>query len=96
MIEELAQAIYDCLVKEGGAFERERERFIHEFTKQIPTSEWRFRGKLGFGGKYRWRTNSVDYYREDKTKEREQIIQTLNESLNLIKNEFDKRPKRKS
>lgn len=89
MKEELANSIYTCLVNEAGAFERERERFLHEFTKNIPTSEWRFRGKLGFGGKYRWRTNTIDCYKENETKERKKIIESVNQSLNLIKNQFN-------
>lgn len=71
--------IYDLLVSVGGAREKERESFIYHHTNGC--DEWRFQGKLGFGGKYRSRTNTVDCYLEDETPERTKIVKQLNEEL---------------
>lgn len=46
--------------------------------------EWRFQGKLGFGGKYRTRRNEVDCYQEDITYERLEIINTINSKLKEV------------
>ena len=43
--------------------------------------EWRFMGKLGFGGKYRSGTNRVDCYSEDETPERLDLIKQINIKL---------------
>jgi hypothetical protein len=43
--------------------------------------EWRFQGALGFGGKFRYQRSTgfyVDYYREDKTTERDVMVEAMN------------------
>lgn len=83
-IERLNQ-IYDLLVSIGGAYEPLRDSFIYvHMDPKYPCHEWRFSGKLGFGGKYRSRTNTVDCYSEDQTPERLKLIEDLNTALSLL------------
>ena len=79
-----ANSIYDLLVAIGGAVESERDSFVYHHCKEDECTEWRFQGKLGYGGKYRSQTNSVDCYIEDYTPERKKIINELNEALSKI------------
>jgi hypothetical protein len=75
--------VYDILVEECGAHESERSSFLfHQGEKDYP-SEWRFCGKLGFGGKF-WRNSGrlyVNCYNEDETLERLEAIKRANERL---------------
>lgn len=67
---EVANKIYDVLVSEGGAREDERPDFIyHHCIYEHGCTEWRFRGHLGFGGKYKSSWNGISYYSEDETPE---------------------------
>lgn len=85
MTEKQFKKIYDFLVCIGGASESERESFIYHHTKATEIcTEWRFSGLLGFGGKYRSGTNSVDCYSEDENKERLSIIILLNNVLKSV------------
>lgn len=84
MDKEIANKVYDVLVSIGGATESYRDSFIHHHTPPNSCDEWRFGGKLGFGGKYRSRYNTVDCYSEDETTERKNLIKKLNEALSLI------------
>ena len=87
---EIADKIYDVLVNIGGAYEGERDSFIyHHCTYKDGCDEWRFQGKLGYGGKYRSRYNKVDCYLEDETKERLHLIKEINAALLKIKLDFD-------
>ncbi len=85
MQKEKANKVYDLLVSIGGADEPERTSFIyHHCESKHKCDEWRFSGKLGFGGKY-WRdTNSVGCYKEDETNSRMKIINELNDKLKSI------------
>jgi hypothetical protein len=85
MEEVKANSVYDLLVKIGGASESERASFVyhHCMSKEL-CDEWRFGGKLGFGGKYRSIANRVDCYKEDDTPERIEIIKELNNLLNKL------------
>lgn len=76
------QKVYDLLVKIGGASEFMRLSFVlnHEDTV-FPCTEWRFCGLLGYGGKYRKGTNTVDCYSEDENPKRREIINELNSAL---------------
>ena len=87
MTVERANAVYDILVKMGGAYEGDRISFVQYHSKELVNSwgptEWRFQGHLGFGGKFytdreRWQ---VGCYREDDTPERERIIAEMNKAL---------------
>ena len=84
-----ADTVYDQLVIRGGAPEWERDNFIGSHNQQPDVNtpdEWRFQGKLGFGGKYWSHTNTVTCYPEDLTPERAGIIEAINKRLELIKN----------
>ena len=79
LTKEEAERIYTLLVQEAGALESERVDFVCHRS----ATEWRFRGKLGFGGKF-YNTASgmrVSCYPEDMTEERETIIKWVNALL---------------
>lgn len=85
MNQEKANKVYDILVSIGGAYEPYRDSFVYHHTKsKDKCSEWRFSGKLGFGGKYRSSYNRVDCYKEDETPERMKLIKELNSALAKI------------
>jgi len=81
-----ANKVYDILVKIGGAEESMRDSFIiHHRGKDRGMDvckEWRFMGRLGYGGKYRSNTNTVDCYPEDETPTRKEMVEKIN---NLLK-----------
>jgi len=86
-----ANKVYDILVLECGAKEDEREHFIQVQTSE-QVQEWRFCGRLGFGGKF-WRQGSgwatkeqmyVDCYQEDETPERTAMIDAANARLKAL------------
>lgn len=90
-----ANEVYDILVKEAGAPEADRADFAQWFGR---TSEWRFQGWLGFGGKFYYGSNwiagrpvndkmRVDCYLEDKNQTRSLIIKQVNELLSEVGHE---------
>lgn len=90
MTPETANKIYDVLLAECGPFPGYADR--HTFVWSIcdrsdeATQEYRFQGNLGFGGKF-WATNSQFYvtcYAEDRTPERNEIIERVNKRLSTI------------
>ena len=69
----------------GGAnIDSKLEFAMHHTDPVYPCREWRFQGKLGFGGKYRSETNKVDCYREDETTEVLLLIDDINHALSLL------------
>lgn len=84
LTEEQANAIWDVLVKHAGASADEWDR--HDFVSAAmdgTMTEWRFQGRLGFGGKFylerrRWR---VGAYPEDMTPERQRMVGEANGAL---------------
>lgn len=79
--------VYNILVEHAGASAREdaKPSFIYSHVHDTyPCREYRFCGDLGFGGKYRAQTNRIDYYGEDKTKERDEIVQVVNAKLSKM------------
>ncbi len=77
-----AQKIYDLLVSLGGASESMRDSFVyHHCESEDGCGEWRFQGKLGFGGKYYSARNVVDCYTEDRNPSTIAIINELNDKL---------------
>jgi hypothetical protein len=82
--------VYDVLVEHGGAYPEDRGNFIwaHTDSSGYPVDEWRFQGLLGYGGKYRRKTNTVDYYAEDKTPERELARMRTNTALHQLDHLF--------
>jgi hypothetical protein len=82
---EKANKVYNLLVDIGGAYESDRDNFIyHHVESKYGCDEWRFSGKLGFGGKYRSDYNRVDCYREDETPQRIKLMEELNDALAKI------------
>lgn len=91
---EFANKVYDILVTYGGAVERDRSSFIyHHCEDKYGCMEWRFCGKLGFGGKYRSQNNRVTMYSEDRNPEREKLKENIDLKLSLLK-DFDSRYKK--
>jgi len=86
---EFYKKVYDILIEVGGALPTEKENFIDAHVEGW-CCEWRFSGKLSFGGKYRKETNTVDCYSEDETAERLRIIKEINEKLKSIRKEDEK------
>ncbi|ACL61706.1 hypothetical protein [Methylobacterium nodulans] len=83
-----ADAIYTALVEEAGAPDDvyDREMFVRSAAGVLPL-EWRFQGRLGFGGKLYFdgeRPPRVDCYPQDRNEEREAIIARTNERLTIL------------
>lgn len=84
--------VYDILVREAGAVEDERDSFLsYHPPKETPT-EWRFRGHLGFGGKFRCDVHRktpmyVSFYSEDRNANREAIQAKVNDLLKGLSDE---------
>lgn len=84
-----AKAVWTILAEECGATS-EDGFFHHQTAGRVP--EWRFGGKLGFGGKF-WRNRTsrpdgswgdywyVNCYAEDETPERRKAIEAANARL---------------
>jgi hypothetical protein len=90
MTADVLHKIYDILVEMGGADEHMRDAFISYFTGSGHSREWRFSGKLGYGGKFWYRDYldhqiTVNCYPEDMTQERSTLIDQMNEALAKIK-----------
>jgi hypothetical protein len=94
MTEKTANKIYDILVEHAGASESMRQTFVYDHTNPklkrfLRVTEWRFQGKLGFGGKL-WIDGNriyIDCYQEDEDKEKLDIIKKVNELLKEFKPE---------
>jgi len=82
---------YTVLVNLGGAVPSERDRCIHFFTTTSSSVlEWRFRGELGFGGKF-WRNGTKHYvtcYKEDETKVLKKLCKEINEKLEDLQSKY--------
>ena len=84
--EEFLQKVYTVLVGLGGASYGMRASFIDAHLDREKCREWRFGGAFGFGGKYRSKTNSIDYYAEDKTELLDKLQNMANVALAEIPN----------
>ena len=85
LTEQKANKVYDLLVSIAGADEPFRVNFIYHHCKSKDgCDEWRFCGKLGFGGKYYSHLNRVDCYKEDATPETTKLIKEINNALSQI------------
>lgn len=89
-----AEQVWQVLVEECGASAHplDKQSFVHEYTtdsQYSPGSEWRFQGSLGFGGKFRYPTFSVDCYPEDATATRRAAIEAANAKLAALKVGFE-------
>lgn len=89
----LAKA-FIIVVEECGASPALLPQFLANTQFQPDWTEWRFQGKLGFGGKL-WKTHSgrlyVGYYAEDETEERFQMAKRANQRLAKLTDEPTKR-----
>jgi hypothetical protein len=72
--------VFDLLQLVGGAHASLREDFLFHHLKE-DCHEFRFQGRLGFGGKYYSRENRVSCYSEDETADRVRLIAFLNAEL---------------
>ena len=67
-----------------------RDIFVYHHTDNIHgecntlCTEWRFCGKLGYGGKYRSKYNTVDCYQEDETEYLSKLTDVINYELEKI------------
>jgi len=83
--EEKANKIYDILVAEAGARESDRPSFVYQHcVYENGCMEYRFQGKLGFGGKYRSTWNGVTYYHETETPEMVEVKAKVDKLLKEI------------
>lgn len=76
--------VFDILVDECGANEKMREEFLNYHISVEPCDEFRFQGKLGYGGKYWRKDNYVTCYEEDKTTSRVMMLTIANEKLDRL------------
>ena len=89
LLEEFYDTVYTVLVVNGGAYDKMRDAFIrYHVEEDAPYHEWRFSGKLGFGGKYRAERNAVDCYQEDETPEILELIKQINQDLEIVKSAY--------
>lgn len=84
----MANRVYDILVEVCGALEAQRDRFVAYQTERADgqCSEWRFQGRLGFGGKF-WRQHGrlyVNYGSEDASDEKMSICNEANHRLGKL------------
>jgi hypothetical protein len=77
-----ANQVYDVLQTCGAAAD-DRDAFVAYATRGAP-QEWRFMGKLGFGGKFYFHDGRVHCYPEDETVERIEVMCAANAELTLL------------
>ncbi|MEE9214881.1 MAG: hypothetical protein V3U54_08825 [Thermodesulfobacteriota bacterium] len=86
-----AEHIFNLLVKHAGAFEGDRTSFLYaQIDREHPCREFRFCGKLGFGGKF-WNNNEklyINCYNEDENPKRNRIIKKVNRLLEAYAKEI--------
>lgn len=76
-------ACYTILVDHGRAMEFDRQSFVAYFVDNATTTEWRFQGMFGFGGKF-WRNNGrhyVNYNKEDHTSRLDEALAHVNDLI---------------
>ena len=93
---EAAKKIYKYLIEHGGArshiidnLDVEQDAFVWHASENGLT-EYRCVSKLGFGGKFyndhnTWR---VGYYKEDKTQERDALVNKINKFLKELRKKY--------
>lgn len=83
---------YDILVEFAGASKNHQDRlaFVSAFThteSKLRTSEWRFQGTIGFGGKFYydgWGPMRIDCYVEERSRANAKTIETVNKKLGAL------------
>ena len=86
---EEAVNVYEILVTQCGAPDRDLNAFVGYMTDDTGfAKEWRFGGRLGFGGKCRTNSNHplpyVDCYPEDSTPARLAMIDRANQRITAL------------
>lgn len=76
-----ANQVYKILVKFAGLQDTDENRYRFLYAVRNGTSDYRFQGSLGIGGKYLIEYNVVSCYGEDLNDERFQIIRRTNQAL---------------
>jgi hypothetical protein len=66
-----------------------RATFVFHFCGERPTSEYRFMGALGFGGKFRFPGFTVDCYPEDSNPRSTAMIAQANAALIPLRAEYE-------
>ena len=88
MTKDEANKVYDILVNMGGASSslKDRNDFLyHHVESENGCDEYRFGGKLGFGGKYYSGTNTVDCYSEEHSSDKhDDLIEGINSELSCV------------
>ena len=76
-------AIWNILVELGGAHAPSIDQFVHFMEEADQFREFRFCGKLGFGGKFWWNSGRmyVNCYREHETRSTKALIKRINAAL---------------
>lgn len=94
LTQEQAVRVYKVLLEQCGARPAEDAvaGFVHEFTRENPTSEYRFCGALGSGGKFRFPRFTVDCYPEDSNPIRDKMVADGNAALAVVKAEIQALP----
>lgn len=87
----VAKDIYDILIAHAGASDSDMARMQFDAAASSGITEYRFGGKLGFGGKFwinsgRWYVNC---YPEDETPAKRAIIEATNAQLTALKNRLE-------
>jgi hypothetical protein len=83
--EKFYDRVYDLLVEIGAPADAKAD-FLQYFMADRAISEWRFQGKLGFGGKF-WRSargHEITCYNEDSSKGRDELIARTNRRINEL------------
>ncbi|WP_186214815.1 hypothetical protein [Burkholderia gladioli] len=75
-----ANKIYDVLLMCGAAPD-DRQGFVQYAVVRDNPLEWRFGGKLGFGGKFHFHDRRIRCNREDETNKRLAIMAKANAAL---------------
>lgn len=90
MKNELAQRVYAVLVEVCGApaDERSEWRFEGAFEGDRPTSQYRFEGNLGHGGKFFFPSFTVSCYSEHRTPEIIEMCNRANALLEPLRAEY--------
>ncbi len=88
MTEDQANAVFDILVADCAAIERERDSFVYHHTARN-CSEYRCCWALGFGGKFRSKRFQVDGYPEDMNPKRRKICNKVNAELTALKRSWE-------
>lgn len=93
MPKEFYEGVYVILMAVGASPSMQAD-FVRYFTEDAGSAihrEWRFQGKLGFGGKF-WRRPSghdVNCYTEDLTSERKKLIKYANDLIKALEARFE-------